>query len=546
MDKMLRTCFIFLIILILGPEIAAQESQRIAGELIVRLENGVVPDDFLKTFSTATSRQPTAVPLRYDRSVGRRFNIHVFRYDPVQSDGELLLQRLRRDRKVAAAQFNYRLEWRDEVVPNDPEYLEQWTLPRIGLPQVWEVATGGKTALDAEIVVAVLDSGFDLDHEDIKDNVWNNSGEVPGDGIDNDGNGYIDDVVGWNFVASTPVHPLSEHGNSVAGIIGARGDNGTGVTGINWNVKLMLLTVSQVDQIIEAYEYALDQRERYNLSQGLEGSLVVATNASFGVSKTFCSEQPVWGGMYDLLGEVGVLSVGGADNSAWDVDEVGDMPTTCTSDFLLTVLNTDIDDVRYQSSAWGPVSIDMGAPGQNSFTTKLEDRYGLFTGNSAAVPHLTGTIGLLYSLPCEGLAEGVLTQPQQTALFLREVLLEGVDPLVDLEGLTVTGGRLNVFNTMELIQAQCGGTTGPLALLNLFPNPADESMKVLYETPDFEPYDIEVFNPLGQLIYREEVVPSRFSTKTYELPTAQWPIGVYYLSVRRDKERVTKTFVIQR
>lgn len=533
-------------LLLTGLNVAVfAQGKQVEGELIVRFQERVDVGAFLREFG-GNKRQAAPAVLSYGRPVGQWLNIHVLTFDPGKTEGQFVLDRLRRDRRVVAAQFNYYLEWREEVLPNDPSYDLQWTLPRIGLPQVWEVTTGGRTADDREVVVAVLDSGFDLYHEDLEENVWINHSEVPGDGVDNDFNGYVDDVKGWNFITDSPVHPIKQHGHSVAGIVGARGNNDLGVSGVNWDVRLMLLSVSQVDQIVAAYEYALAQRELFTKTQGREGALVVVTNASFGVSRTFCEEQPVWGDMYDLLGREGVLSIGGADNSAWDVDEVGDMPTTCPSDYLLTVLNTNEEDKRHQGSAWGAESIDMGVPGQNSFTTKPYNEYGLFTGNSASVPHLAGAVALLYSLPCGSIAEGALSQPEETALFIRQVLLNGVDKLDELDTITVTGGRLNVFNSMLLIQDQCGGTTGPLSIFNVYPNPADQEVTVHYETPDFENYQVRVFNTLGQEVFRDEIAPSRFSEKNYELITARYPIGLYYFFIYRGKDRATAPFVIQR
>jgi hypothetical protein len=520
------------------------QGRKVPGELLFRLRSGVDVNEFMRSFAGDQARR-AAFDISYERPAGRLLNMHVLRFDTASFEGDFLLDRLRRRREVVAAQYNYFLEFRGEKIPDDPFFERQWGISRIGVPKVWDITTGGRTFLGDEIVIAILDGGFDVDHVDVKRNVWINPGEIPDDGVDNDENGYVDDVAGWNFVDGNPVHPVSQHGQSVAGIAGAQGNNDRGVTGINWDVKMMYLTVEKVDEIVAAYEYVLEQRQRFNETGGREGALVVVTNASLGISKTFCEDQPVWGAMYDLLGAVGVLSTGGADNSAWDIDQVGDMPTTCTSEFLVTVLNVSEEDNRYQGSAWGSESIDMGAPGQNSFTTKPFDEYGYFCCNSAAVPHLSGTIALLFSLPCEGLAQDVLTQPEATALFMREVVLKGVEPLEDLEGITVTGGLLNVFNAMELIQAQCGGTSGPLDLLNLYPNPADEQLRVVYETPDFELYQIRVYNSLGQMIYRDEVIPARFSIKQYQLPTANWPIGMYYFSLTRGAERRVAPFIVQ-
>ncbi len=525
--------------LLWGPLLAAQPADPVPGELIVRLEEGMGPAAFSRAFA-ANRRAATGLSPGY--SIAPRFNIHLFRFDPGRVDAASLLARVRTHPGVISAQFNYEVAFRS--IPDDPEFSRQWGLLKIGADQVWEISTGGKTVRGDDIVVAVLDSGFDIDHEDVRDNIWVNRGEVPADGIDNDGNGLIDDVRGWNFVDSSAIHRIDQHGLSVAGIVGARGNNGIGVTGVNWDVQLMVLDIRFVDQIIAAYTYVFEQRDRYNRSNGREGAFVVATNASFGQNKTFCEEQPVWGGMYDLLGQAGVLSTAGAANNAWDIEEEGDMPTTCTSEYLLTVLNTNEADERHQGSAYGQVSIDMGAPGQGSYTTKPFDSYGEFNGNSAAVPHLSGAIASLYSLPCEAIAESALADPAATARQIGQALLDGVAIIPGLEAYTATGGRLDLFQSMEIVQNLCGGTTGALDILSLAPNPVHDELRVTFETPDFEPHEFRVYNMMGQEIFRDEVIPSRFSTKQYRIPTWQWAPGVYVVSIRRGKEMVSKKFLV--
>ncbi|NJO87455.1 MAG: hypothetical protein HC821_05720 [Lewinella sp.] len=160
------------------------------------------------------------------------------------------------------------------------------------------------------------------------------------------------------------------------GILGARGNNAIGIAGTSWATRLMVFRIQEISDIIAAYDYVLEQRRLWQSSGGQAGALVVATNASFGLEGRFCREFPVWGNMYEALGQAGVLSVASAANRAWNVDDFGDMPTTCTSEFLLGVANSDENDLLFRSSAWGPVSIDLAAPGQGSYTTRTNGTYG--------------------------------------------------------------------------------------------------------------------------------------------------------------------------
>ena len=534
---------IFIISVCLNVPLLGQnqlDHQQIEGEIIVRLQHESDVNTFLSDFNQNRAFGQT---LRLKKSLGSKHNIHLLRFNPQTTDFNLLLQSANNHPAVTATQGNFTLSPR--LDPDDAYFSDQWDMEIIQAPKVWDVTTGGLTALGDTIVVAIIDSGFNEQHEDLAPNLWRNFAEIPGDGVDNDGNDFVDDIHGWSFNNNSGDFIYDSHGTSVTGIVGAKGNNQVGVTGVNWDVQLMLFDIANVGDAIEAYEYVIDMREKYNASNGEEGAFIVATNASFGQRQRFCDDQPVWGGMYDLMGEVGILTGAGPANSAWDVEEVGDMPTTCPSDYLITVLNTTMEDKKYQGSAYGRVSIDMGSPGHNSFTVNGFDQYDTFGGNSAAAPHLTGAIALLYSIPCDDLAAEALTNPAQTALRIREALINGVDSISALSNFTATGGRLNIFNSMEELQGFCGSTVGDLDIISLAPNPTRYSLIVKYESPDFEPLPIRVFNVLGQLvIQRAEEVP-RFGAKRFELNTSNLASGTYFLQIGTESNYRIEKFIKQ-
>lgn len=516
----------------------ADPGKRIPGEVIIQIRQGASIQGVL---TQVNQQLENSGRLILEKQLGIRNAIFLCSYNEELLQAVDVKNLLSLQKEVLNIQDNYLVTFRTD--PNDPRYGDQWGIARIGADRVWDLSTGGITITGDTIVVAILDSGFDIQHEDIASNLWVNKAEIPDDGLDNDGNALIDDYYGWNYVNESDEHPVASHGLSVAGLIGAKGNNGVGVTGVNWNVKLMLFSIKRIDEIVSAYEYIIDQRARYNESNGAEGAFVVATNASFGVENLFCSDQPVWGGMYDLLGEVGVLTGAGTSNANVNVEEVGDMPTTCTSDYLLTVTNTNEEDVKHPGSAYGKISIDIGSPGDRSFTTKPNDSYGLFGGNSAAAPHLTGAIALLYSMPCAIFTENMLIDPAGTALIVRQAIINGVDPITDLEGNTVTGGRLNVFNSMNLIQEECGGTVGDLEIIKVYPNPVSSQLTIEYQSPDFEDTDLVVYNMLGQIVYTNTFIPSRFSTKKQIINVQNWADGTYFMKLQKGDTFITETFV---
>ena len=537
---MVRRLTLLLPLLLLLPFVFLQaQSGQIKARVLVKLKEDTPPAQFMVDFATH-SRAGGGAWL--EKALSFRSNVYLMMYDSTTINPDDLLDELRLQPGVEDVAFDYYVENRSD--PDDPNLQEQWGLATIQAEKAWGITTGGVTARGDTIVVAVLDSGFDINHEDLSANIWTNKAEIPNDGKDNDRNGYVDDTQGWNFIQNSKKHQVDQHGQSVAGIIGAVGNNGIGVSGINWHIKIMVLEARLVSEIISAYEYIIEQRDRYNRSNGKEGAFVVVTNASFGINRLFCKDQPLWGAMYDRMGEVGVLTAAGAANNPWDIDEVGDMPTTCPSQYLLTVLNTTEVDQRYVGSAYGKTSIDMGAPGQNSFTTKPFGTYGSFNGNSAAAPHLAGSIALLYSVPCKDFAQKALIEPSASALRVKEALLKGVDEIEALKEITATGGRLNVYRSLEHLRQDCRTVPEDFRGMLIYPNPARSSITLTVDQPEKSPLSIRVLNMLGQPIYRKQVEVMFTGIQQDVISVSGWATGTYIIEVSMGKERKIGRLVV--
>ncbi|MBK8564397.1 MAG: S8 family serine peptidase [Saprospiraceae bacterium] len=476
--------------------------------------------------------------LKHLKQLSNNQNIHLFQ-PKLSKDKQAILDFFQNQPEVLSASWNAPVQFRDSI-PNDELYDTQWNMERIGAPKVWEVTTGGTSFHGHEIVVAVLDKGFDLTHPDLAANYWMNEAETPNDGIDNDGNGYVDDVYGWNFRQNSPIFPVERHGTSVNGIIGASGNNDIGTAGINWNIKLMPLAIEYVDEVIAAFDYVLEMRERYNQSNGAEGAFVVVTNGSFGIDGASCDDYPQWGSMYDPLGQAGVLSVAATANQEWNVDQVGDIPTSCESEFLITVTNTGQDDNRADGAAYGKETIDLGAPGQSTPTTSLGASYREdFSGTSSACPHVSGAIALLYSLPCSMIDSLALTVPSATAAMMRDAVLKNTAPIASLADETVTGGRLDVYEAMKYLHAYCIASEKEIAagnfkefylgekdLIRVRPNPTSDYLYIDYSTLEFRPLKMRVYNMLGQKMIADlEVVPTPFEQQTVKLNVSDWAAG---------------------
>ncbi|MEC8627526.1 MAG: S8 family serine peptidase [Bacteroidota bacterium] len=392
-------------------------------------------------------------------------------FDANEGDVLAVIKALHHHPSIDIAQGDHVIEYRD-TEPDDALYGDQWQYVNSGgsggVPNAdldaelaWDITTGGFTANGDEIVVAVIDDGVELSHPDWGDNLWTNEAEIPNNNIDDDGNGYTDDYRGWSAYSNDDnVGSGGSHGTPVAGIIGAQGNNGVGVTGVNWDVKVMIIEGgSPESRAIASYSYALVQRKRYNDTQGAEGAFVVSTNSSWGIDYGQPASAPMWCAMYDSLGAYGIISAGATINGNVNVDIEGDLPTACASEYLISVTNLGRNDIKVNGAGYGATTIDLGAYGQETYTLDqpggFGGEYGGFGGTSGATPHVAGTIALMYSVDCPAYADLALENPADMALDIKDMLLEGVTPNTSLSSNTVTGGRLNMYGAVEAVNAQC-------------------------------------------------------------------------------------------
>ena len=338
----------------------------------------------------------------------------------------------RQDPRVAYAEPNYRIRIAD-TTPSDTRYGEMWPLDNVGqtggrvdadidAPRAWDVTHGSGST-----VVAVIDTGVDYTHPDLAANMWINPNEIPGDGLDNDNNGYVDDVQGYDFV-NRDGDPMDDqgHGTHVAGTIGADGDNGLGISGINWNVQIMALKIldasgwGEQSDAIEAIQYAIDN-----------GANI--TNASWG-------GDPYSQALYDVIAsgrDVDHIFVAAAGNGnelgiGQNNDAVPYYPASYNLDNIVTVSATDDSDRLGGFSNYGYTTVDLAAPGVDILSTVPGGGYGLNSGTSMAAPHATGVLALVQDL-----------HPDWSYLQVIEQVLESVDVLPELYGLNATAGRLN-------------------------------------------------------------------------------------------------------
>ena len=332
---------------------------------------------------------------------------------------------------------------RPTAVPNDPSFTDQWGLRNTGQAggsrggdiaavAAWDVTTGSRS-----VVVAVIDSGFDYTHPDLAANAWRNPGEVPGDGLDNDGNGFVDDVHGWDF-ANDDADPMDDdgHGTHVAGTIGAVGDNGVGVTGVSWQVSIMGLKFldaegsGSISDAIAAISYATRMRREFGVN-------VVATNNSWGgADRSLALRAAIAEG-----GAAGILFVTAAGNDGVNGDRRANYPANEDLDAVIAVTATNRSNRLPAFATYGPVHVDLAAPGAAIRSTVPGGGYATFSGTSMAAPHVTGTIALLAT-----------ANPAASATAIRGAILSTTRPLAALTGKTVTGGLLDAAAAVRAIR----------------------------------------------------------------------------------------------
>lgn len=364
---------------------------------------------------------------------------------------------------VLTAEPNYILK--KAAVSNDPNYVngQLWGMYSDDSPVGYggggttntfgsgaEEAWGNNYLGSSNVVIGIIDEGIDLNHPDLQQNIWVNPGETPNDGIDNDGNGRIDDVNGWDFFNNDKTiydgGSGDTHGTHVAGTIGAVGGNGIGVAGVAWNVKMISAkflgpTGGTITAAIQAVDYLTDLK----VNRGVN---IVATNNSWG------------GGGYSSAlhaaiiraANAGILFVAAAGNSAVNNDATANYPSNYSTlvgvsgtpaasyEAVIAVAATTSTGGLASFSNYGATQVDIGAPGSSILSTLPGNTYGVYSGTSMATPHVTGAI-----------AAYAAAKPGASAATIREAILKSAVPTASLAGKTVTGGRLSVLDAINYV-----------------------------------------------------------------------------------------------
>lgn len=321
-----------------------------------------------------------------------------------------------------------------EAIPNDPNFGNLWGMNNsgtpnadIGMPEVWDFYTDGSGK-----VVAVIDTGIDRTHPDLAANIWQNPGEIPDNGIDDDNNGFIDDDYGWDFYNNdNDPDDDNNHGTHVSGTIGAIGNNGIGVAGVSWNAKLMAV------KFLNSFGSGFTSDAIAGIDYAVANGAEILNNSWGGGGFSQALKNSI-----DNADSNGVIFVAAAGNSGVNIDSFSFYPASYTSENLISVASTTSSDSLSSFSNYGLTGVDLGAPGSSIQSTIPGNSYAYFSGTSMATPHVVGALALVWG-----------NFPQFNHRQMIDFLFQGVAAKSYLSGKTVTGGMLNVPTFLALVGA---------------------------------------------------------------------------------------------
>ncbi len=416
----MKKIILLLAVIFLGYDISASEPKYIEGQYIITLKESVSDSNFSSLFQIPA---PNIERLSDDTFlIYSDEDLSALQLTLLEDD---LIEAIEKDQVVHVVGEE------DQPLSNDPMLSKLWGLENkeysgidIGVKEVWKKnITGSK-----DVVVAVIDTGIDYTHPDLKDNMWVNEGEIPENEIDDDGNGYVDDVHGWDFV-NKKVNGLDDHshGTHCAGTIGAKGNNEIGVVGVNWDVSLMAVKFisrfgrGDLSNGIKSIDYAVKMGAN------------VLSNSWGGASYSRALEKAI-----EKARKKEILFIAAAGNNNSNSDRKSLYPANYNLDNVISVGAMTSQGKRASFSNSGKRTVHVFAPGHKVVSTVLKGKYKSFSGTSMATPHVAGAAALLLS-----------NQPNLNYKEIKKRLIWSSDHNPKLKNLSISNGLINLSRALK-------------------------------------------------------------------------------------------------
>lgn len=373
------------------------------------------------------------------------------------------------------------------LTPNDPAINLQWALSRLNMSSVWNTTVGSNN-----VVVAVIDTGVNYNHPDLAPNMWINPDEIAGNGIDDDLNGVVDDVYGYNAITGTGISlDDNGHGSHCAGVIGAKGNNSTGIAGLNWNIKIISIKF-------------LSSTGSGSLWNAVKGLNYVTNLKRRGINVALTSNS--WGGggfyqtLYDAIAATqneGMLFVAAAGNDAQNLDATPSYPASYNLENIISVAAINSSGTRASFSNYGATTVDLAAPGVDIYSTWYTTGYQYSSGTSMAAPQVSGALALWKAY-----------KPALTWQQLKTVLYSSASTNPQLTSTIIGGRELNILSGLGYLAE----------------NPS----------PDPQPGVLPTATPTRTATPTVTPTPTRTPTQT-PTPTPTIPAGVWSVNIVDDK-----------
>ncbi|MCC6816640.1 MAG: S8 family peptidase [Saprospiraceae bacterium] len=426
--------------------------------------------------------------------------------------------------------------------PDDPSYFQQWNSKFMGFEDVWCYDLKGVSPLGDTIVLGVIDNGCNCDNPDINPNLFVNRKEIPDNDLDDDNNDYVDDYRGFNAaIGKGDKHFVENHGTNVLSIAGAVGNNNNFISGAAPHIKMLMCTATDVSDLIKCYSYFIKMKKDYLSFNGKSGAYINVATLSQGLDNAMPDDYPDWCSMYDLCGEQGILCFGATTNNNEFIDEVGDLPGLCPSNYLVIVTNTDRSDTRAYSG-YSKINVDIAASGELVPVIDLNNNVQLSSGTSLSTPQVAAGAAFLNQF-CEKYNAVCKSNPVQSVLEMKNIILQGGKSKPELANEISSGKRFDVMGSFNLLLEYCGVISAKNDIIISSFN-THGILQYDLKLRQFGVYSVDIVNLLGKRVFSQSFNYNGQPILDQKIEVYGLQSGQYLVVLRVEDEAIAKKFIL--